>query len=128
MQNPANLEVFTHARALAVAVYRASAHFPSNEKFGLTTQMRRAAISVGSNIAEGCGRSGDRELVNFLHIALGSATELEFQALVAGDLEFLAADAAAEMLEEIRRAKKMLSRLITALRSRIRTERPGKRQ
>src|SRR6476469_3187261 len=107
MRNPGNLEVLAHARTLAVTVYRTTTDFPSHERFGITAQMRRAAISVGSNIAEGCGRSGDREFANFLHIALGSASELEFRALVAGDLGFRPPDSAPELLQEIERAKKM---------------------
>ena len=89
MQNPANLRVTARARALASSVYRATGDFPLGERFGLTAQMRRAAVSIGSNIAEGCGRSGDKEFVHFLHIALGSVSELEFQAIVASDLELL---------------------------------------
>jgi four helix bundle protein len=80
--------------------------------------MRRATISIGSNIAEGCGRNGDREFASFLHIALGSASELEFQALVAVDLKMLPPEAAPGLLEEVSRVKRMLSRLIKAVRSR----------
>ena len=95
MQNPDNLRVMGESRLLALEVYRITGGFPSTERFGLTAQMRRAAISVGSNIAEGCGRLGNRELVQFLQIALGSATELEFQAQIATDLVMLSeADAA----------------------------------
>ena len=101
---------------LATDVYRVTRGFPSAERFGLTAQMRRAAVSIGSNIAEGCGRSGDRELVRFLQIALGSASELEFQSQIAADLGLLTGDAASPLLLEISRAKKMLSRLIKALR------------
>ena len=118
MQNPANLEVTAYARALATTVYRTTAPFPSDEKFGLTAQVRRAAISIGSNIAAGCGRSGDREFLRFLHIALGSASELEFQALVAEDLGFLRGQSAPQLLEEIVRTKKMLAGLIKGVRNR----------
>ena len=118
MQNPANLKVTAHARALATTVYRSTAHFPSEEKFGITAQMRRAAISIGSNIAEGCGRDGDREFVRFLYIALGSASELEFQALVADDLGFLDGRSAPRLREEIIGTKKMLAGLIKGVRNR----------
>ena len=118
MQNPANLKVTAQARALASYVYRATTDFPHAERFGLTAQMRRAAISIGSNIAEGCGRSGDREFVHYLHVALGSASELEFQAVVASDLGFLSAERSPGLLNEISRAKRMLARLIKAVRSR----------
>jgi four helix bundle protein len=89
MQNAANLRVTGEASTLAVAIYRATNRFPASERFGLTSQMRRSAVSIGSNIAEGCGRFGNRELVHFLQMAQGSASELEFQAQVAMDLEYL---------------------------------------
>jgi len=90
---------------------------PPAERFGLTSQMRRAAVSIGSNNAEGCGRTGDRELVRFLHIALGSASELEFQIQIAIDLDLLRADQAAPLGNEVVRMKRMLASLIKALRA-----------
>jgi four helix bundle protein len=118
MQNPNNLKVTGCARALAATVYRATAPFPVEERYGMTAQMRRAAISIGSNIAEGCGRQGDREFTRFLHMAMGSATELEFQALVATDLNLLQGERGTGLLDEVSRMKRMLSRLITAVRRR----------
>jgi len=105
------------ARVLAAEVYRATAQFPSDERYGLISQMRRAAVSIGSNIAEGCGRSGDRELVRVLHIALGSASELEFQILIASDLGFLTSDATDSLSLAVVRSKMSLSRLIKSLRT-----------
>jgi four helix bundle protein len=118
VQSPDNLQIMTRARALAVSVYRATSNFPQGERFGLCAQMRRAAISVGSNIAEGCGRRGDKELVQFLHIALGSVSELEFQAVVAIDLALISADIVPPLLDEINHTKRMLLKLITAVRRR----------
>jgi four helix bundle protein len=118
MQSPQNLDLTPRARALALQVYRATADFPSSERFGLAAQMRRAAVSVGSNICEGCGRKGDKELVQFLHMALGSVSELEFQAAVALDLELLTLESAPTLIEEINHVKRMLLRLITAVRAR----------
>jgi four helix bundle protein len=69
MQDTNNLRVAHQARQLGVAVYRLTAEYPSSERFGLTAQMRRAAVSIGSNIAEGCGRRTNREFVPFLYIA-----------------------------------------------------------
>ncbi|NUO40184.1 MAG: four helix bundle protein [Gemmatimonadaceae bacterium] len=80
MQSPSNLEVTALARSLAAALYRSTSTFPDSERFGLTARMRRAAISIGSDISEGCGRNGPRDFARFLHMALGSASELEFQA------------------------------------------------
>ena len=81
-------------------------------------QMRRAAVSIGSNIAEGCGRGGDREFVHFLHVALGSASELEFQLRLATELGLLSDDISARLFVEICGAKKMLARLIKAVKRR----------
>ena len=118
MQDANNLRVTAEARTLAVMAYRATARFPASERFGLTAQMRRSAVSVGSNIAEGCGRFGSRELVRFLQIALGSASELEFQAQVAGDLAFLPTGGDETLLVQIGRVKGMLIRLIKSHRGR----------
>ena len=80
--------------------------------------MRRSAVSNGSNIAEGCGRFGNRELVQFLQIAFGSVSELEFQAQIAADLGFLREADDSPILDEIRRVKAMLARLVKSHRSR----------
>jgi len=119
MQNPEKLRVTQSARGLAVALYTATGRFPASERFGLTAQMRRAAVSISSNIAEGCGRSGARELIHFLHIALGSASELESQLILAVDLTFLSDSEAEPLLIQARDLKKMLAGLIKFLRTRI---------
>jgi four helix bundle protein len=116
MQNPANLDVTAQARLVAIEVYRATRHFPVEERYGLTSQMRRAAVGIGSSIAEGCGRYGDHELARFCNVALGSASELEFQTQLSGDLGFLPPDVGTPLLNEISRAKKMLARPVKALR------------
>ena len=118
MQNPAALEVSAFARSVAKTTYEITRPFPAAERFGLTAQMRKAAISIGSNIYEGCGRRSAREFTHFLHVALGSASELEFQLLAATDLGFLSSDAARPLAGEVVRIKKMLSRLIISLRTR----------
>ena len=117
MQDANNLRVTAEARALAILVYQETAQLPAAERFGLTAQMRRAAVSVGSNIAEGCGRFGNRELVRFLQIALGSASELEFQAQIAADLKFLPMGGDASLLDQIGRVKGMLIALIKSHRT-----------
>src|SRR5688572_7015933 len=89
MGNFRELIVWKRAQDLALDVYRSPRAFPQDERYGLTAQMRRAAVSVSSNIAEGCGRQGDRELARFLQIARGSARELECQLLLSRDLEYL---------------------------------------
>ena len=117
MQDPNNLRVMGKAREMAAEVYRATARLPTTERYGLSAQMRRSAISVGSNIAEGCGRFGNRELVQFLQIALGSATELEFQAQITLELGLLKADESTAVVDQIVEVKKMLVRLIQSHRS-----------
>ncbi len=75
--------VWQKAHELTVEVYKATTSFPGNEVYGLTSQMRRAGVSIPANIAEGCGRDGDAEFGRFLQIAMGSASELEYHCLLA---------------------------------------------
>ena len=74
-------------------MYCHSRDFPTDERFGLTAHLRKSATSVPSSIAEGCGRNGEKELCRFFSIAAGSACELEYQVLLAHDLEYLSRDA-----------------------------------
>ena len=115
MQSARNLHVYSKAFELAKAVCAVTAAYPTDERFGLTSQMRRAAVSVGSNIAEGCGRRGDKELLGYLHIALGSASELEFQAELSVELGYVGAEDVAALLSHLTAMKRMLSRLIKAI-------------
>ncbi len=80
------LQVWEKSHRFALAVYQVSRAFPSSELYGLTSQIRRASLSIPSNIAEGCGRQGPPEFARFLHIAMGSASEVEYQLLFARDL------------------------------------------
>ena len=89
MKDFRNLKVWEKSHQLALAAYRVTASFPREEVFGLASQIRRAASSIPTNIAEGCGRSGDAELARFCVIARGSASELEYQLLLARDLKLL---------------------------------------
>jgi len=86
MRDFRSLKVWAKAHQLALEIYRATANFPRDEQFGLTSQLRRAAASIGANIAEGCGRDSDGDLRRFLEIAMGSASELEYHLLLARDL------------------------------------------
>ena len=89
MQSFSNLRVWEKAHRLTLDVYALSKAFPRDEMFGLTSQMRRSSASIGMNIAEGCCRKGDAEMVRFLQIAMGSASELEYQFLLVRDLDYL---------------------------------------
>jgi four helix bundle protein len=117
MSNVNDLRVISVSRELVVAVYSATRAFPADERFGLANQMRRAAISVGSNIAEGTGRQSDRELARFLNIARGSAHELAFQVAAAGDLGFLAAHQVADLTAVTTDLSRMLRGLTKSLRT-----------
>jgi four helix bundle protein len=116
VQKTTNLAVAARAKRLAVTIYKLTATFPASERYGLAAQMRRAAVSIGSNIAEGCGRHGDRSLLAFLQIAMGSASELEFQLSIATDLDVASAEQSAPVLAELKQVTTMLIRLIQALR------------
>jgi four helix bundle protein len=107
-----DLELWQKARVLASTTYRMTAGFGRSEMFGLTQQMRRAAISVPSNIAEGHGRHTDPERTHFLLVARGSLYELETQALIAGDLEFIDNTEAESLVERIMEVARLLNGLI----------------
>lgn len=109
-----NLDAWKVSRQLVSAIYRLTQGFPKEELFGLTSQLRRAAVSVPSNIAEGAARAGDREFAQFLNLARGSLSELETQLLIAGDLGYIKAD------DPIFAAVDRVSRLITGLYKNIR--------
>jgi four helix bundle protein len=83
------LNVWKKSHDLALAIYQVTRGFPNDELYGLTSQTRRACVSIPSNIAEGCGRNGDVEFGRFLQIALGSSVELEYHLLLAHELEYL---------------------------------------
>ena len=119
MQDARKLAVYGAARELAIAVYRLTRAFPSDERFGLSQQLRRAAVSVGSNIAEGCGRKGSRALAPFLYYAIGSAKELEFQIELSVALGYCEAADATEVLRRVVRTRGMLIRLEAAIRRRL---------
>ncbi len=90
MRDHRNLRAFQLADELALLVYRETVGFPREELFGLTAQIRRAAVSVASNIAEGCGRSSDADFLRFLDMANGSLRELQYQISLAHRLGYLA--------------------------------------
>lgn len=89
MKDFRQLLVWQKAHALTLATYQITTTFPKSELYGLTSQIRRCSASIPSNIAEGCGRRGNAELHRFLQIASGSGSELEYQLLLARDLQYL---------------------------------------
>ena len=103
------LKVWEKAHRLVLSIYEITRHFPADERFGLTLQIRRAATSVPTNIAEGCGRSGDRELARFLSIAAGSVSEVEYQILLSRDLGYVEENTYRTLSKQVIEIKRMLS-------------------
>ena len=101
--------MWVNAHALTLAIYRATVGFPPEERYGLTWQLRRAAASVPTNLAEGCGRYGDRELARFIAIAAGSASEVEYLLMLARDLDLLEAEVYGELHGGVTEIKQMLT-------------------
>jgi four helix bundle protein len=118
MQDPKKLKVRGEALKLAVAAYRLTAAFPTSERFGLASQMQRAAVSVGSNISEGCGGHGDRAMIAYLHHAIGSLNELEFQVEIAIELMYGTADLSLTLQSQLNTVRRMAIGLVTTLRRR----------
>jgi len=109
------LKVWQKAHRFVIDVYRHSRSFPADERFGLTAHLRKSATSVPSNIAEGCGREGERELARFLSIAAGSASESEYQLLLARDLDYLLPDIHRQLDDQVNEVKRMLNSFIKTL-------------
>jgi four helix bundle protein len=112
MKDFRDLDVWTKSHAITLDVYRATADFPREELYGLTSQMRRCSASIPANIAEGCGRRGNGEFHRFLTIAMGSASELEYHLLLSHDLEFLRLEKFEALTCQVQEIKKMLASLI----------------
>ncbi|MBV9072624.1 MAG: four helix bundle protein [Acidobacteria bacterium] len=106
------LQVWQRAHKLSLAIYKVTGSFPVDERFGLTSQVRRCAVSIEANIAEGCGRGSDLEFRKFLYVALGSASELDCELLLGHDLGFLSKHDYEQILTELKSLKAMLSTLI----------------
>ena len=117
MRDFRGLKVWEKAHHLTVAVYEATATFPRNELYGLTSQIRRSCVSIPANIAEGCGRDGDVELARFLQISMGSASELEYHLLLARDLDLLKTSDYDRLRSETTEVKRMLTSFIQKLRA-----------
>lgn len=117
MQDFKKLEVWQVAHQLQCKVYDTIASFPVEERYGLRSQITRAAGSISANIAEGRGRNGDREFARFLDIAMGSATELECHLLCARSRGFAPADQVDEFLLELDRLQRMIGGLTRTIRA-----------
>ena len=109
------LKVWEKAHHLTLATYKATATFPKDELYGLTSQIRRCCTSIPANLAEGCGRGGRAELARFLQIAMGSASELEYHLLLAHDLNLLGASEYGRLSSDVIEVKRMLTMFIQKL-------------
>ncbi len=113
-----DLEVWQKGMACAKVVYQETQGFPSEERFGLVNQMRRAAVSIPSNLAEGHARFGTAEFMRFISIAIGSVAELETQILLSAELGYLKAGAGKQLLSQLDTIGKMLRGLQRSLSKR----------
>src|SRR5215831_18664939 len=109
------LTVRQKAHQLVLAVYQITKTFPHEERYGLTSQLRRSSASIRANLAEGCGRNGDAEFARFCSIAMGSASELEYDLLLAKDLKLVNLKDHTELLQRSTELKRMLTGLIQKL-------------
>jgi four helix bundle protein len=117
MRDYKDLRVWDEAHRLTLAVYKATQGFPKEERFGLTSQMRRASSSIAANLAEGCGRRSDGEMARFVQIAMGSGAELSYHLLLARDLGFLKDGDYPVLSSAVERVMKMLSALSGKIRN-----------
>jgi hypothetical protein len=111
-QDFTKLEVWLSARTLTNSIYNITKQFPSSEQFGLTNQMRRCAVSVPSNIAEGCGRNTTKGKLVFFYISRGSLFELETQLYISLDQNFINENIFNEVSEQVQTSKKLLNGFI----------------
>lgn len=111
-----DLDVYKKSIDFVVDIYKTTESFPESEKFGLISQLRRAAVSLPSNLAEGSGRNGRKELINFLHIARGSLFEIGTQLEISHRLGFLSQENYAKLEERRATIQRMMNALISSLR------------
>lgn len=112
-----NLEIWKRSRYFCSKIYAVTSNFPDNEKFGITNQLRRASVSIPSNIAEGSSRASNKEFSRFLEVAIGSTYEIETQLLISNDLEFLEFDTLKILLYELEEIIKMISKFRSTLKT-----------
>jgi len=115
MQDFHKLKVWQKSHHLTLSIYKVTSGFPKTETYGLTSQVRRAASSIPTNLAEGCGRGSNAELRRFAFISLGSASELEYLLQLAYDLEILGRSDYKDLNDQIIEIKKMLTSFISKL-------------
>lgn len=115
LRNYKELKVWQKSYQLCLKIYRITAGFPKDEKFGLTSQIRRSVVSIPSNIAEGYGRKTRADYIRSLYIVYGSSCELETQMMLSGDLDYIDRDKLKIIMDEINEVERMLKALIKSL-------------
>ena len=116
MRNFRELVIWQKAMVIVRKGYKLTAKFPKEEKYGLTSQINRALVSIPSNISEGCSRSSDADFARFLEIAQGSAFEVETQLILASDFKYIKEEVLSELLEELHYLQRQINKLITIVR------------
>lgn len=117
MKDFRQLKVWEKSHQLALAIYKATKEFPKEELYGLTSQIRRSSMSIPTNIAEGCGRNTDADFARFLQMAMGSASETEYQLLLSHDLGFLDKEQYDKLNIDVTEVKRMLASLLKTIRT-----------
>ena len=117
MRDHRKLRAFELADSLVLSVYSATTSFPREEQFGLTSQLRRSAVSVASNIVDGCARNSHPDYVRLLDVAFGSAQEMAYQLSVAARLQYLESDVAPDLARQADELVRVLAGLLRSLRS-----------
>jgi len=117
VRNYKDLRVWDEAHRLTLSVYKVTQTFPKEERFGLTSQLRRSSASIAANLAEGCGRRSDGEMARYVQIAMGSGAELSYHLLLARDLGLLNSEEYSDLNSAVERVMKMLSALSAKIRN-----------
>ena len=122
MRNYRDLQVWKKAHDLTLELYRVSQRFPREEIYGITSQLRRAAVSIGANLAEGCGRRTSSELARFVRIAMGSASELDYHILLCRDIGLMSSDDFSISTAKLTEVRKMLTSFLQSVEEQIETQ------
>ena len=115
MKDFRQLKMWEKSHELALAIYKATKEFPKEELYLLSSQIRRSSISIPTNIAESCGRNTDADFARFLQMAMGSASETEYQLILARDLEFPPKDSYEKLHNDAEEVKRMLASLLRTI-------------
>lgn len=110
------LDIWKQSRLFCSSIYEVTSLFPNDEKFGITNQLRRASVSIPSNIAEGSSRNSNKDFSRFLEIAVGSAYEIETQLLIASDLKFISVEKLEVPINSLENIIKMISKFRSTLK------------